>query len=142
MQTKSGGVQRHSFFVLGGQESPGVWTLLAKCEVKQNSNKMKQITAEARCIQCDEPITNPICPDCLAKQMRAWLSEIAPSLSKEISGFGMDGEIACIFCGNSMSICAHCFSKDIYEQLKEKDAKIAREFMSRFDFDLRRELLV
>ena len=73
--------------------------------------------------------------------MRSWLSEADPALAKEITGFEMPGETMCLFCGKEMGICAHCFSKDIYKQIEEKDARIAREFLARFDFDLRREIL-
>lgn len=97
--------------------------------------------AASSCVVCEEVITNPICPDCLAKNMRAWLAEVRPALASEVTGFAMPGETTCIFCGQGMSICAHCFSHDIYEQLAEKDAKTAREFMARFDFELRKEVM-
>ncbi len=72
--------------------------------------------------------------------MRIWLGEISPQLAEHVEGFLMKGDTACLFCGRGMSLCAHCFSKDVYEQLCVKDNKLAKEFLSRFDFDLRREL--
>lgn len=33
------------------------------------------------------------------------------------------------------------YSKDIYDFLFDKDPKLAREFLSRFDFELREEVL-
>ncbi|HLD33912.1 MAG TPA: hypothetical protein VJB66_04245 [Candidatus Nanoarchaeia archaeon] len=93
------------------------------------------------CVVCDEIITNPICPDCLAPKMRSWVSESNQKLAKEIDGFSMGGDVNCLFCGEGMSICAHCFSRDVYEQIALHDKKLAREFMARFDFELRKELL-
>ncbi|HLD34171.1 MAG TPA: hypothetical protein VJB66_05565 [Candidatus Nanoarchaeia archaeon] len=97
--------------------------------------------AASSCVVCDEMITNPICPDCLAKQMRSWVNETNPTLAERIDGFNMSGDVSCLFCGQGMSICAHCYSRDVYEQIALHDKKLAREFMARFDFELRKELL-
>jgi hypothetical protein len=101
---------------------------------------MQEVTASS-CVVCDHEITNPICPDCLAARMRTWLQEVEPSLVGEVDGFELAGEVNCISCGNAMGICAHCFSKDVYEQIKVRDETVAEEFLSRFDFDLRREIV-
>ena len=93
-----------------------------------------------RCLDCDDIITNPICPDCLAKKMRLVVGEHNPDLAKEIISTTVDGETTCITCGAGMGICAHCFSKDIYELLVEKSYTHTKEFMSRFDFFLRTKL--
>ena len=104
--------------------------------------QMQGISAIESCIECEEVITNPICPDCLAGRMREWVAELDPKLVSEITGFNMSGPTKCLFCGKGMSICAHCYSRDIYEQLKGRNSKVAEEFLARFDFDLRREMLV
>ncbi len=93
------------------------------------------------CAECDEIITNPICTECLADRMRLVVGENNPALAQQIQGFPLDGGINCLRCGKSMAICAHCFSKDIYEFLREENSPIAPEFASRFDFDIRRELV-
>ncbi|HLC75083.1 MAG TPA: hypothetical protein VJH88_04485 [Candidatus Nanoarchaeia archaeon] len=97
---------------------------------------------ENSCVVCEEVITNPICPDCLARQMRAWLSEVKPALAGTIDGGYVPGETNCLFCSKDMGICAHCYSRDVYEQLMLSDEKIAKEFMARFDFELRKEVVV
>ena len=104
--------------------------------------QIQRVRAAESCIQCEEVITNPICPDCLSGRMREWVTELDPKLANEIVGFSMSGPTKCLFCGNGMTICAHCYSRDIYEQLLENNPKIAGEFLARFDFDLRREILV
>ena len=91
-----------------------------------------------RCVECDEVITNPICSDCLAIQMRQMVAEQDQELAGMITGADIDGATNCILCGQSMGLCAHCFSKDIYELLQERHPDMAQEFASRFDFDLRK----
>lgn len=90
---------------------------------------------DAECIICREGITNPICPECLAKEIRSWYPRI------RIMGTPMSyGEVKCLFCGKRMSICAHCYTRDIYEQLKEEDSILAEEFIEVFDFGLKEDL--
>ncbi len=96
------------------------------------------ISPQNSCVGCDEAITNPICPSCLAKQMREMVSEHNPELAKHIAGTFVEGETHCIQCGRSMGLCAHCFSREIYEIIAEKGPEIASEFIQRFDFELRK----
>lgn len=82
-----------------------------------------------------------------------WLTELNPKLAGRIMifppAFESDGgcsgkeedETTCLFCGQTMTVCAHCFSRDVYEQIVGDDAEIGKEFLERFDFDLRRELV-
>ncbi|MBT4446473.1 hypothetical protein HOA92_02910 [archaeon] len=90
-----------------------------------------------RCIDCTEIISNPICSECLGKQMKQMLGEIDPSLAEKIVTSNYAGDTHCIGCGSEMSLCAHCFSKDVYEQIKELNEVAAEEFLARFDYDLR-----
>ena len=93
------------------------------------------------CAECDNIITQPICAECLAQRMQVMISEYNPRLAKKINGYQLNGETSCIFCHQPMAICAHCFSKDIYEYINTKSKKIAKQFISHFDFELRRDLL-
>ncbi len=89
------------------------------------------------CIECEQAITNPICTGCLSEEMVILVHETRPDLAEQINGFYFGGEVNCIKCHGGMSLCAHCFSKDIYEFIKENDQTLAKEFVNRFDFDLR-----
>lgn len=93
------------------------------------------------CVICSEAITNPICPECLAERMQDWLRQTNPKLAKEVKGYHLDGDTRCIFCGKGMTICAHCFSMDIYDYLADNNLELATEFAARFDFELRKELV-
>ena len=102
---------------------------------------MKSITTFNNCIECDECITNPICAQCLAEKMRAMVGEQSPELAKNIHGIHLDGATQCILCKRGMALCAHCFTKDIHEYLAENDEDLAKEFLGRFDFELRKALV-
>jgi hypothetical protein len=90
-----------------------------------------------RCIDCEEIISNPICSECLGMQMKQMLGEIDSTLPDKIVTSNLSGDTKCISCGSEMSLCAHCFSKDVYEQIKDFNPKAAQEFIARFDYDLR-----
>ncbi|MBS3123981.1 hypothetical protein J4437_05095 [Candidatus Woesearchaeota archaeon] len=96
------------------------------------------------CIECDEVITEPICAECLAERMRSFVEEHDSKLAAKIqSSVIEDGESECIFCSKKMNLCAYCFSREIYDFLVEKkphDEELIEDFVSRFDFDLRRTI--
>src|SRR3989338_8718590 len=94
----------------------------------------------AQCVECEDIITNPVCPDCLTKQRRQMVGEYDLELAAQIDSIRIDGATPCIGCGQKMGLCAHCFSKDVYLQIKETHPSIAKEFLARFDFDLRKRL--
>ncbi len=73
--------------------------------------------------------------------MRLVVEEHDPALAQQIQGIEIEGGTTCIFCGKSMALCAHCFSLETYEFLQEKSPGLAAEFASRFDFDVRKELV-
>ncbi len=91
------------------------------------------------CVECDDVITNPICPECLAERMRETVQEHNASLANKIRGIAIDGATKCLFCGKSMGLCAFCFSKDVYEFILEVEPALASEFMSQFNFGLREQ---
>ena len=94
---------------------------------------------DAQCIECREGITNPICPDCLAKEIEAWKPWLKPILSAP--GTYVAEGVRCMFCGRLMSICAHCYTKDLYNYLVEQEPEIAEEFLEIFDFGIKEELI-
>ena len=73
--------------------------------------------------------------------MRMVVEEHDWGLAQQIQGIAIEGATHCLFCGKSMALCAHCFSKETYEFLQENNPALAAEFASRFDFDVRKELV-
>ncbi|MFA6462055.1 MAG: hypothetical protein WCV90_07365 [Candidatus Woesearchaeota archaeon] len=96
---------------------------------------------EHRCMECDEAISNPICSECLAQRMRITIGETNQKLARAIKGIPTSGGTNCLFCGKEVGVCAHCFSQDVYEFLKEKNQAVAKLFQSQFDFNLRNRLI-
>ncbi|MDO8740246.1 MAG: hypothetical protein Q7J54_01585 [Candidatus Woesearchaeota archaeon] len=97
------------------------------------------------CILCSEQITQPVCFNCLAKEMACWLDErnkaLVPLLIGRASIFKVYKHKAarCIICKGNMNVCAHCFSMEIHDWLNESYPDIAEEFGEYFNFDLRTE---
>lgn len=96
-----------------------------------------KLETEFSCAECGDVITNPVCSDCLATQMRIMVGEKDPELAREIESVSISGRSRCMHCGKKMGLCAHCFSRDIYFFLEEKNPKIALEFLGCFDFGVR-----
>ncbi|MBI2665277.1 hypothetical protein HYX12_01485 [Candidatus Woesearchaeota archaeon] len=91
------------------------------------------------CIECDETITEPICSSCLLNRMQTMIGELDSTMAEKIDiSLEEEGDTLCIFCGRKMNLCAHCFSRDIYQFLEGNNEPLAEEFIGRFDFDLRR----
>ncbi len=98
--------------------------------------------AEA-CVECDEPITNPVCPECLEQSVKSWLVGVRPQLIKRLEGAAKDAGYAqgftrCVRCHKEMSVCPHCFSNSVLEFIRaEKTPELEEEFIIFFDYDLR-----
>ena len=89
-----------------------------------------------RCIVCNEGITNPICPECLGRELEQWLHENGmdypiwpPKRTKR-----NDPKTRCIICGNDMELCAHCFTSDVYEAVLEKRPELKEDYLRSFDY--------
>jgi hypothetical protein len=99
-------------------------------------------TGEERCVICQEAITNPICPECLQREIEHWLADTMPSLIGRVKGYAgvfdtyRHEATHCVICGNTMSICAHCFCKDIYELIESELGEVSGNFLFSFNFDL------
>lgn len=98
-----------------------------------------QITDEA-CVQCGEVITNPICIECLEREMEHWLMEYRPKLisfirdtTKCFRSYTHD-VMSCVICGKNMNICAHCYVKEISCLIKSN--RLMKEFLTQFNYDL------
>ncbi len=94
-----------------------------------------------RCVDCNDIITQPICSECLSSQMKVMVAEMDASLVSEIDSANIPGGTNCIRCSSEMGLCAHCYSKDVYYQIKDKNSEVAEQFLARFDFGLRESLV-
>ncbi|MFH1590379.1 MAG: hypothetical protein ABIC95_00475 [archaeon] len=99
---------------------------------------------EARCVVCDEAITNPICPECIEKSVKTWLVGVRPQLIGKVENLAeagshmTTGSTRCIQCGQDMVICPHCFSRSVQELIEDEgNPYMEEEFLTFFDYDLR-----
>lgn len=104
------------------------------------------IAEQNLCVQCYEPITNPVCEACHAKEVELWIEdqnltkseklqimkEIKHAMPKEAMN-----ENICILCGqNTLSTCSYCFflmSAKVLKRLKVP-SEITEEFLYSFDY--------
>ena len=100
---------------------------------------------EKKCVICQEAITNPICPDCLQREVEHWLADFNPSLVPQLreytgifDAYTHEG-VTCVICGRDMRVCAHCFCKDIYQLFRDQLKDKAEDFLFSFDFELNKE---
>lgn len=98
-------------------------------------------THENRCKECWDIITNPMCPGCISKGVEQWaliwMPEIVPYLD---FGLGEGAGTKCVLCGREMSMCAFCYSKEIYEMVVSAIPELGEEFLQHFNFGLREYL--
>lgn len=77
------------------------------------------ITEQNLCVQCYEPITNPVCEECHTKHVETWLqdqeltrgkkAEILAEIKRALPEEAMN-ENVCILCGKrTLSTCSYCF---------------------------------
>lgn len=102
----------------------------------------EQMTAqESLCIECEEAITNPVCPECLEREVSAWLRDKDPQAAQELMGMTRPGRhsysnTGCIICKQEMTLCAHCHCKNIMNWLQGKNEALMEEFKRVFNFEL------
>lgn len=93
------------------------------------------------CTMCEEPITNPVCPACLQEGVQQWLHEQGQEelvvevqeLTRDV--FANSGETFCIKCNSCMSLCAYCYTKEVFHIIKEHPTLVA-QYLSYFNYDL------
>ena len=99
------------------------------------------------CDACSEAITNPLCPNCLTTEIKAWLTlypDLSNHLFPKLEAYLRDLEtnpeesIRCIKCNKRAVICPYCFTFYVLVELKKINANklILKEFFEFFNFDL------
>ncbi|MEM2933119.1 MAG: hypothetical protein QXK80_02130 [Candidatus Pacearchaeota archaeon] len=102
------------------------------------------------CVECGEGIFNPLCHECITKEVTTWLKlrkqsklkrKIMNKLSKWIKEYeDIEGQ-RCIACQKKTNImCPYCFTEKIYFELKKElkfniKNKLLKEFLIFFNYD-------
>jgi len=98
------------------------------------------------CLECNTPIANPICPECVVKEFVMWLDKFPrvrgkgetirqiKNILRENEKFeGNSGK--CIECGeHNTFMCPHCFIMEISKIIRAniKDRRVSEEFFRMF----------
>ncbi len=103
------------------------------------------------CMNCLQPITNPVCHNCLGNQISEWLGfypnikkKMLPKLKNYIKEVGNNviESVNCISCQKKKAaLCPYCFTEGIFNLLKRSrvDKMVIMDFLSTFNFDLKHE---
>ncbi len=97
---------------------------------------------ENTCIACQEAVTNPICQECLEKEIEFWLKRHKPRLISELRRKTREfivmtdysSNINCIFCKKNFNACAYCYTEFIQEWLAKKTPSLIPNFRTFFNF--------
>jgi hypothetical protein len=96
------------------------------------------------CVSCLEPITNPLCHDCLGNQISSWLGlypnirkKLTPKLKSYIQEVNNNtiNSVTCVSCNKKKAaLCPYCFTEGIFNLLKKSniDKMVIMDFLSRF----------
>ena len=99
------------------------------------------------CPECFEPISNPICPSCLEREIESWLDSLTSDstvsriihselrkLKEKTEDIGQTTN--CIICGKNAEVCSFCFIEDIEKALYRNKISQAliKEFTSLFNY--------
>ena len=95
------------------------------------------------CVECEETITNPVCPDCLSEGIACWVAErLGPVAAQEV--FTITGALVypggdtwCIKCDKTMQLCAYCYTNGVMSILKNHPV-VLDQFVHYFGFEFER----
>ncbi len=92
------------------------------------------------CMDCGDSFTNPVCHDCLIKEIEALLNDFekekgAASLKRKFRELNLklikeDTGAFCALCGEPLSICSQCFTKRARNIVSEEKASYLLPFLS------------
>ena len=102
---------------------------------------MKSYTTwETSCWVCGEVITNPICTECMEREVEDWLVLKNPSLIPSVRVLSKiadqrDSKTSCIFCGKKIDTCIYCFIQDVLELLTQCSPELVDSFLDNFSYE-------
>ncbi len=96
------------------------------------------MAADDTCPICDEAITNPICLDCLERELGHWLLTIGkqPMMLRELYRGFPEAGTRCVICGEESSVCAHCYCEEALNLIKQTAPELEEDFLSHFNYEL------
>ncbi|MEM4756217.1 MAG: hypothetical protein QW594_03725 [Candidatus Woesearchaeota archaeon] len=105
-----------------------------------------QHAGNCACLDCGQAITTPLCPACIAEQMRAWHADFTLGNSTHSSStlsklfdepFVTSGGGKCIKCNASFGLCSHCFTKALMIEVFNEKPQLISSYLDTFNYELR-----
>jgi len=102
-------------------------------------------TNEVNCGVCGEVVTQPVCPECLEREMIDWLAFKGENIAELLNFIKETTNIfkaydclntKCVICGKKMRVCAHCYCKEIFDYMNGRYPELEDEFITHFDFNI------
>lgn len=94
-----------------------------------------------KCAICEEEPTHPVCESCLTTEIEDWLGKTRPELIEEVRKIKSSFEsykplTNCIQCDGYLKACSHCFTKEVFEMIKEKAPALKEDFERQFNYEI------
>ncbi|MFH1399379.1 MAG: hypothetical protein ABIG95_04685 [Candidatus Woesearchaeota archaeon] len=91
------------------------------------------------CLVCGESITNPICTECLGKEIVDWAANTDPALVPYIRLLARnipreENETKCIVCGNRIDTCNYCFLNEVLQFIRHNSPELTNSFLEHFSY--------
>lgn len=82
------------------------------------------------CVECYQPLIEPVCFDCLKKEMLSWLRDesfvwrvhrkIIDIFDSVFNSYNLDNRVICVICNEKKpAICKCCFVRNAFFKIKE-----------------------
>ncbi len=94
----------------------------------------------AACTACEDVISTPVCPECVADLIADAVARHDPATAYEIREYAKsimltgDELSGCIKCGNRISVCAYCFIGEMIEMFKDRVPEIVETCQEHFGY--------
>ncbi len=97
------------------------------------------------CLSCGQDIKHPLCPNCISKAFHAWSKKFPEhrNLKSKLNGFMKHhnsisaNSKPCVACQSPVHVCPLCFTKHLYNLVKEAGLGVqaTAQFLFIFNFD-------
>lgn len=89
-----------------------------------------------QCVVCQEVITNPICADCMGKEVKTWNVDLELGLPLPSAGdFTTLKSPWCVICGKEVHVCPYCSTAEIFDYLEEFHPELIDAYLLLFSYD-------
>lgn len=98
-------------------------------------------TWDTSCWVCGDVITNPVCTECMEREVEDWLVLKNPALIPSVRVLSKIADkkehstTSCLFCGKMIDTCIYCFIQDVLELLQHSNPELVDGFLENFSYE-------